>query len=201
MTWKTLKATPSKAVGINEQPAKIHVDSLRVFLEVEKNLILQCCLKLLKERPAQSFQDHCCLVPSKVIPTISEIIHNHTPPSAIAISSQHLVGRSSSLYTTSSHRHATLRIESEPEPSAHVGMGAEDSELLSRSSIDNVADEDQQTICKQSHHCPQLQSLPPPTPSTAFRSRYSMVSEQHIFATFGSRCCPFRFQLLSTFAA
>jgi len=87
MTWKTLKATPSKAVGINEQPAKIRVDSLRVFPEVEKNLILQRCLKLSKERPAQSFQDHCCLVPSKVVPTISEIIRNHAPPSTIATSS------------------------------------------------------------------------------------------------------------------
>ena len=115
-----------------------------------------------------------------VVPTISEIIRNHAPPSAIATSSRHLVGRSSSLYTPSLHGHATLHeeIESEPEPSARVGMGGEeDSELLSRSSIDSVADEVQRTIRKQNQNRPQPRSLPPPTPSTAFRSRYSMVSD------------------------
>ena len=115
-----------------------------------------------------------------VVPTISEIIRNHAPPSAIATSSRHLVGRSSSLYTPSSHGHATLHeeIESEPEPSARVGICAEDSDILSRSSIDSVADEVQRTIRKQNQNRPQPRSsLPPPTPSTAFKSRYSMVSD------------------------
>ena len=110
-----------------------------------------------------------------IVPSISEIIRNHAPP----IASRTLNSRSSSLYSPSSHGHATVQeeLESEPEPPARAGPGAEESDLVSRSSIDSVADEVRRTIRYQNENRLQQRSLPPPTPTTAFKSRHSTLSD------------------------
>lgn len=114
-----------------------------------------------------------------IVPSISEIIRNHAPLSSQVAASRPLNSRSSSLYTPSSHGHATVQeeLESEPEPPARAGLGVEESDLVSRSSIDSVADEVQRTIRYQNENRPQPRSLPPPTPTTAFKNRYSTLSD------------------------
>ena len=105
-----------------------------------------------------------------VVPSISEIIRNHAPPESQARSRPSTI-RSSSLYSPSTHGHATLHeeVESEPEPLTRE----EEVELLSRSSIDSVADEVQRTIRNQSLPKP---ALPPPLTS-AFIRRQSILSD------------------------
>ncbi|KAF9535826.1 hypothetical protein CPB83DRAFT_802445 [Crepidotus variabilis] len=103
-----------------------------------------------------------------VVPSISDIIRNHTPPQSSA-RVRPVAGRSTSLYTPSSHGHATLH-EEEPEP-----LPREDADFISRSSIDSVADEVQRTIRHQNSVQPR--SLPPLTPASAFKNRYSTISD------------------------
>ncbi|KAJ3501480.1 hypothetical protein NLJ89_g9318 [Agrocybe chaxingu] len=108
-----------------------------------------------------------------MVPSISEIIRNHTPPES-QVRSRPPTVRSSSLYTPSAQGHATVQeeeIESEPEPLTRE----EEAELLSRSSIDSVADEVQRTIRNQGV----LRPRPPVPPSSAsaFINRYSTVSD------------------------
>lgn len=114
-----------------------------------------------------------------IVPSISEIIRNHAPSAHAAITSRPLNKCSSSLYTPSSHGHATGQedLESDPEPLARAEPGAEESDLVSRSSIDSVADEVQRTIRYQNNNRPQPRSLPPPTPTTAFKNRHSTLSD------------------------
>ncbi|KAF8973758.1 hypothetical protein BDZ97DRAFT_1912226 [Flammula alnicola] len=107
-----------------------------------------------------------------VVPSISEIIRNHAPLES-QVRSRPPTIRSTSLYSPSNQGHAIVHEEpeSEPEPLTRE----EEAELLSRSSIDSVADEVQRTIRNQSLPKP----LPPPPPSSAsaFIKRYSTVSD------------------------
>ena len=110
-----------------------------------------------------------------VVPSISEIIRNHAPPEC-QVRSRPSTIRSSSLYSPSiqsysTHGHATLHeeVESEPEPLTRE----EEVELLSRSSIDSVADEVQRTIRKQNFPKPG----PVPSPTSAFIKRQSILSD------------------------
>ncbi|KAF8898520.1 hypothetical protein BD779DRAFT_1666355 [Infundibulicybe gibba] len=86
-----------------------------------------------------------------VIPSISEIIRSHAPPKV-------------------SQGHATLHeeMESEPEPLTLE----EEAELVSRSSIDSVADEIQRTLRNQAMVKP-----PPTAPPSAFPKRHSVISD------------------------
>jgi hypothetical protein len=94
--------------------------------------------------------------PKTIPPSISEIIRNHAPPSA-QVRSRPSLGRSSS------HCSVLEEQESEPEPL----NPEEEAEMLSRSSIDSIADEVRQTILNQSSSQvvqPRLQ-----TPSYSYR--------------------------------
>ncbi|KAF9480042.1 hypothetical protein BDN70DRAFT_992997 [Pholiota conissans] len=107
-----------------------------------------------------------------VVPSISEIIRNHAPPES-QVRSRPPTTRSSSLYSPSTHGHATVHEEpeSEPEPLTRE----EEAEFLSRSSIDSVADEVQRTIRNQS--LPKPPPPPPPSSASAFIKRQSTVSD------------------------
>ena len=106
--------------------------------------------------------------PKSVVPSISEIIRNHAPQCQVR--SKPPTTRSSSLYSPSTHGHATLfeEAESEPEPLTRE----EEVEFLSRSSIDSVADEVQRTIRNQGLPRP----APAPLPSV-FMRRQSILSD------------------------
>lgn len=103
-----------------------------------------------------------------VVPSISEIIRAHAPPEGQTRSRPSTI-RSSSLYTPS-HGHGTVHeeVESEPEPLTVE----EETELLSRSSIDSVADEVQRTLRHQNTIKP-----PPSAPPSAFLKRHSVISD------------------------
>lgn len=100
-----------------------------------------------------------------VVPSISDIIRAHAPMESKSRS----VMRSSSLYTHS-QGHGTLHegVESEPESLTRE----EEVELISRSSIDSVADEVQRTLRNQVIHIP-----PPSVPPSAFHNRHSIISD------------------------
>ena len=103
-----------------------------------------------------------------VVPSISEIIRNHAPPEC-QVRSRPSTIRSSSLYSPSTHGHATLEeVESESEPLTRE----EEVELLSRSSIDSVADEVQRTIRNQGLPRPAPVALP-----SVFMRRQSILSD------------------------
>lgn len=115
-----------------------------------------------------------------LVPSISEIVRNYAPPSA-HLTRPYTV-RSSSLYTPSSHAHSIVHDDPESDLETHTRAPAqeeeeEEPEFLSRSSIDSVADEVQRTIRNQNQIRPQPRSLPPPTPTTTFKNRYSIVSD------------------------
>lgn len=107
-----------------------------------------------------------------IVPSISEIIRNHAPAES-QVRSRPPTIRSSSLYSPSTHGHATVQeeVESEPEPLTQE----EEAEFLSRSSIDSVADEVQRTIRNQS--LPKPPPPPPPSSASAFIKRQSTLSE------------------------
>ncbi|KAF9457099.1 hypothetical protein BDZ94DRAFT_1176320 [Collybia nuda] len=103
-----------------------------------------------------------------VIPSISEIIRTHAPPEAL-VRARPSTARSSSLYAHS-QGHATVHEEpeSEPEPLSRE----EEAEMISRSSIDSVADEVQRTLRNQ------VVTKPPPTaPPSSFLKRHSAISD------------------------
>lgn len=104
-----------------------------------------------------------------VVPSISEIIRSHAPPEC-QVRSRPSAIRSSSLYSPSTQGHATLHeeVESEPEPLTRE----EEAELLTRSSIDSVADEVQRTIRNQS-----LPKNSPVPPASALIRRQSILSD------------------------
>ena len=111
-----------------------------------------------------------------VVPSISEIIRNHAPPEA-RVRSRPTTARSSSLYTPSTHGHATVHEEAESEPEP---LPREEDDPLSRSSIDSVADEVQRTI--RNHNMHKVQKGPPPPPPTsnlAFLKRQSTISDNN----------------------
>lgn len=103
-----------------------------------------------------------------VIPSISEIIRTHAPPEALA-RSRPTTARSSSLYAHSQgHTIVHEEPESEPEPLTRE----EEAEMMSRSSIDSVADEVQRTLRNQVPTKP-----PPPAPPSSFLKRHSTISD------------------------
>ncbi|KDR85191.1 hypothetical protein GALMADRAFT_218273 [Galerina marginata CBS 339.88] len=110
-----------------------------------------------------------------VVPSISEIIRNHAPPD-IQVRSRPPTIRSSSLYSPSTQGHATVHeeAESEPEPLTRE----EETEFLSRSSIDSVADEVQRTIRNQNLRKPAAPP-PPPRSASAFLKRHSTISDNN----------------------
>ncbi|KAG6850803.1 hypothetical protein H0H93_008106 [Arthromyces matolae] len=101
-----------------------------------------------------------------VVPSISEIIRTHAPPE-VQVRSRPSTSRSSSYYTPS-HGH-TIN-ESEPESNSV----ADEASLVSRSSIDSVADEVQRTIRSQLLSRPRP---PPPPPPSSFLNRQSSLSD------------------------
>ena len=104
-----------------------------------------------------------------VVPSISEIIRNHAPPEC-QVRSRPSTIRSSSLYSPSTQGHATLHEEVESEPEALTRE--EEVELLSRSSMDSVADEVQRTIRNQSLPKPAHAPFP-----SGFIRRQSVLSD------------------------
>jgi hypothetical protein len=103
-----------------------------------------------------------------VIPSISEIIRSHGPPECHP-RPKPSIARSSSLYAHS-QGHATVHEEPESEPEPLDSQ--EEAELLSRSSIDSVADEVQRTLRNQVVVKP-----PPPAPPSSFPKRHSTISD------------------------
>ncbi|KAG6845961.1 hypothetical protein H0H87_011009 [Tephrocybe sp. NHM501043] len=108
--------------------------------------------------------------PKIVVPSISEIIRTHAPPEGQA-RSRPSTSRSSSYYSQS-QEHAIVHeeVESEPEP---ISL-KEEAELLSRSSVDSVADEVQRTLRSQLLTKPRPSAPPPPS---SFNCRHSTMSD------------------------
>lgn len=80
-------------------------------------------------------------------PSISDIIRHHAPQSAQARGRQ---PPTRNLGFTSTHnRHATLREETESEPEPEPLTADEEAELITRSSIDSIANEVRQTMRNQ----------------------------------------------------
>lgn len=101
-------------------------------------------------------------------PSISEIIRNHAPPEG-QVRSRPSTARPSSLYSHS-HGHATVHEEPESEPEPLTLE--EEADILSRSSIDSVADEVQRTLRNQTVLKP-APSIPP----SSFLKRHSTISD------------------------
>ncbi|RDB28394.1 hypothetical protein Hypma_015317 [Hypsizygus marmoreus] len=107
--------------------------------------------------------------PKSIIPSISEIIRTHAPLEG-QLRSRPSTARSSS-YCGHSQGHATVHEEPESEPEPLTLE--EEAELLSRSSIDSVADEVQRTLRHQIIAKPR----PPPAPPSSFPKRHSTISD------------------------
>lgn len=104
-----------------------------------------------------------------VIPSISDIIRTHAPPGS-QVRSRPSTGRSSSLYAHS-QGHASLQEEPESEPEPLTAE--EEAELMSRSSIDSVADEVRRTLRNQVI----MKPTPTPPPSSFMLKRHSTISD------------------------
>ncbi|KAF5377571.1 hypothetical protein D9615_005226 [Tricholomella constricta] len=107
--------------------------------------------------------------PKSVVPSISDIIRTHAPPEG-QVRSRPSTARSSSYYAHS-QGHATVHEEPESEPEP-VTL-EEEADLLSRSSIDSVADEVQRTLRSQLL----AKSRPPTAPPSSFMKRHSTISD------------------------
>ncbi|SJL05966.1 uncharacterized protein ARMOST_09302 [Armillaria ostoyae] len=107
--------------------------------------------------------------PKSIAPSISDIIRAYAPPEA-QLRSRASLTRTSSY--THSHGHCTLVEESEPDPEPLTVE--EEAELLSRSSIDSVADEVQRTLRNQTAMKPV--PTPPPPPPSSYVKRQSTIS-------------------------
>jgi hypothetical protein len=105
-----------------------------------------------------------------VAPSISEIIRTYAPPQQQA-RSRYSTARDSLKASASSHGHETVyeEQESDPEPVS----AAEEAELVSRTSIDSIAEEVRKTLRNQTTS-PVLQALS----SQSSRSRHSFMSER-----------------------
>ncbi|KAJ7293313.1 hypothetical protein C8J57DRAFT_1111657 [Mycena rebaudengoi] len=99
-----------------------------------------------------------------VAPSISEIIRSHAPAQGQVRSRPSIITRSSS--HGHSHSHSTVQEESEPEPLPPD----EEADMMSRSSIDSIANEVQQTLRNQAIV---LKSTPP----SSFPKRHSTFSD------------------------
>lgn len=104
-----------------------------------------------------------------VAPSISEIIRIHAPSEG-QVRSRPSTARNSSVYAHS-HGHNTVQEEPESEPEA---LGAdEEADMLSRSSIDSIADEVQRTLRNQTV----LKPAPPLQPAHSYNKRMSVLSD------------------------
>ncbi|GLB36349.1 putative hydrolase [Lyophyllum shimeji] len=104
-----------------------------------------------------------------IVPSISDIIRTHAPPEG-QVRSRPSTARSSSYYAHS-QGHATVHEEPESEPEPLTLE--EEAELLSRSSIDSVADEVQRTLRSQLLAKPRAPAAPP----SSFLKRHSEISD------------------------
>ncbi|KAJ6519561.1 hypothetical protein C8R45DRAFT_886183 [Mycena sanguinolenta] len=102
-----------------------------------------------------------------VLPSISDIIRNHAPHQAQVRSRPSITTRTS-VYSHS-HGHSTVHEESEPEPAA-----PDEADMISRSSIDSIADEVRRTLNQIS-----LKSAPP----SSFVRRHSILSDNASIAS------------------
>ncbi|KAL0950927.1 hypothetical protein HGRIS_007683 [Hohenbuehelia grisea] len=106
-----------------------------------------------------------------VVPSISEIIRNYAPPESQQ-RSQLPTSRGSSIYSHSHGGHGALLEETEPE----TPVAEEDPDIVSRSSIDSLADEIQQTMRNQEALKPA--PIPPLQRSqSSYTKRLSMLSD------------------------
>ncbi|KAJ7071288.1 hypothetical protein C8F01DRAFT_1047183 [Mycena amicta] len=112
------------------------------------------------EKPVPSLAES---IPRVVPPSISDIIRTHAPQTQL----RSWPSLRSSVYARS-QGHSTVHEESEPEPLPLE----EEADMVSRSSVDSIADEIRQTLRAQSALKPAPTILPP----TSFR-RYSTFSE------------------------
>lgn len=103
-----------------------------------------------------------------VIPSISEIIRSHGPPES-HVRPRPSTARSSSLYAHS-QGHSTVHEEPESEPEPLDPQ--EEAEMMSRSSIDSVADEALRTLRNQ-----MVVKPPPPAPPSSYPKRHSIISD------------------------
>ncbi|KAJ7275307.1 hypothetical protein B0H12DRAFT_251489 [Mycena haematopus] len=99
-----------------------------------------------------------------VLPSISDIIRNHAPHQAQVRSRPSITTRTS-VYSHS-HGHSTVHEESEPEP-----LAVDEADMISRSSVDSIADEVRRTLNQIS-----LKPVPLPPPSSFVR-RHSTFSD------------------------
>lgn len=146
------------------------ITPIRSYTSADENILSSSSVRNTPARePSRPGSAHPQLENRKsVVPSISEIIRAHAPPEGQTRSRPSTI-RSSSLYTPS-HGHGTVHeeVESEPEPLTVE----EETELLSRSSIDSVADEVQRTLRHQHTIKP-----PPSAPPSAFLNRHSVISD------------------------
>lgn len=102
-----------------------------------------------------------------VVPSISEIIRSHAPQQVKYRSGSPTVF-APSIYA-SSLGHTTINDDNDYEPERL--NSEQDADLVSRSSLDSVADEVQKTLRKQ------LSMKPPPAPPSSFPKRNSLFSD------------------------
>ncbi|KAK0208548.1 hypothetical protein DFS33DRAFT_1304287 [Desarmillaria ectypa] len=107
--------------------------------------------------------------PKSIAPSISDIIRAYAPPEAQLRSRASLTCSYSYAH---SHGHATLVEESEPDPEPLTLE--EEADLLSRSSIDSVADEVRRTLRNQ--NAMKSVPTPPPPPPSSYMKRQSTIS-------------------------
>ncbi|KAF8213342.1 hypothetical protein K438DRAFT_1088032 [Mycena galopus ATCC 62051] len=101
-----------------------------------------------------------------VLPSISDIIRSHAPPQ-VQVRSRPSINTRTSVYSHS-HNHSTVHEESEPEPLAPD----EEADMISRSSVDSIADEVRRTLNQISLR--PTTALPPPS---SFLRRHSTFSD------------------------
>ncbi|KAJ7130093.1 hypothetical protein C8R43DRAFT_1025770 [Mycena crocata] len=99
-----------------------------------------------------------------VAPSISDIIRSHAPQGQVR--ARPSISTRPSVYSHS-HGHSTVHEESEPEPVAF------DDDIVSRSSVDSIADEVRRTLRNQSILKP-TPAIPPPS---SFLKRHSTFSD------------------------
>ncbi|KAJ7597243.1 hypothetical protein C8J56DRAFT_851306 [Mycena floridula] len=153
----TLSITPSSSSGITPQSSEPHTP-----VEQDSPLF---GLTSNRGRIAPSVRD----MPKTVAPSISEIIRAYAPPEGNLRSKPSLSRTPSRAYSQQSHGHATVREESEPDSEAL--MVAEDTEAVSRSSIDSIADEVLRTLKTQTSMRPII------GPISSFTRRQSTISD------------------------
>ncbi|KAF7339877.1 hypothetical protein MVEN_01904700 [Mycena venus] len=101
-----------------------------------------------------------------VAPSISDIIRTHAPQQAQVRSRPSITTRTS-VYSQSHGGHSTVHEESEPEP-----IAPDEADIISRSSVDSIADEVRRTLNQIS-----LKPTPALPPPSSFLRRHSAFSD------------------------